>query len=47
MLLESVIAGVLLFCVKDGGDELVLDELSERVRDRLLELRSKPEVPLN
>lgn len=41
VLLESVITGVLLFGVKDGGDDPVLAMLMQHVRDRLAEIRSE------
>jgi hypothetical protein len=39
VLLESVVAGVLLFAVKVGGDEKVLDVLTDGVRLRMAEIR--------
>lgn len=41
VILESVIVGVLLFAVKIGGDEKVLDKLMEGVKERLAEQRVK------
>lgn len=39
IVLESVILGVMLFAVKLGGDDKVLDFLVERVKRRLAEQR--------
>jgi hypothetical protein len=39
ILLESVILGVMLIAVKLGGDEIVLDLIVDRVRERLAEQR--------
>lgn len=39
ILLESVILGVMLIGVRMGGDEIVLDEVVARVKERLAELR--------
>jgi len=41
VLLESVITGVLLFGVKDGGDRAVLDLLFKHVLKRLTVVRKK------
>lgn len=41
VLLESVIVGVMLFVAKVGGDEPVLDKLTENVKARLEEQRAK------
>jgi hypothetical protein len=39
VVLESVILGVMLFGVKTGGDEKVLDEVVLHVKERLSALR--------
>ena len=44
VLLESVIAGVLLFGVKDGGDRPVLDMLFKHVLKRLRSIRKKRQI---
>lgn len=36
---ESVLTGVALACIKFGGDELVLDAIVDRARQRLAEIR--------
>lgn len=41
ILTESVILGVILTVVKLGGDEIVLDTVIERVKQRLAENRLK------
>jgi hypothetical protein len=39
VLLESVILGVVLMCVKLGGDEIVIDEVMDAVKKRLAKER--------
>ena len=39
VLLESVIVGVMLFGVKDGGDKPVLEMLTKHVATRLKQIR--------
>lgn len=39
ILLESVTVGVMLVAAKLGGDEIVVDAFTERVKERLAELR--------
>lgn len=39
VLLESVIMGVMLATARLGGDELLLDKVVERVKERLAEQR--------
>ena len=41
VLTESVLVGVALACIRLGGDEMVLDVIFERARERLAELRLK------
>ena len=45
ILLESIVAGSLMILVKAGGDEKVLDLLTEGVRGRMAELRLKNVIP--
>jgi hypothetical protein len=40
VLLESVITGVMLFAVKPGGDDVVLEQLVDGVKCRLAEHRA-------
>jgi hypothetical protein len=40
VMLETVMAGVLLFAVKDGGDERVISVMAESVKERLAEMRA-------
>lgn len=39
VLMESVIVGVALACIKLGGDEIVLDTMFDAAKDRLAHLR--------
>ena len=39
VVIESVIFGVALTVIKTGGDEVVLDAMMERVKERLAEYR--------
>jgi hypothetical protein len=41
VLTESVLVGVALACIKLGGDELVLDHMFGRAKERLVEIRLK------
>lgn len=43
VLLESIVAGVLLFAVKTGADNRVLDTFIEGVRLRMAEIRLRDE----
>jgi hypothetical protein len=45
VLLESVITGVILFGVKDGGDKPVLNLLFKHVLKRLADVRKKRAKP--
>ena len=47
VLLESVITGVMLFGVKDGGDGPVLAMLMEHVKDRLTAIRAGKKAEMN
>ena len=47
VLLESVITGVMLFGVKDGGDDPVLAMLMQHVKDRLTAIRAGKKAELN
>jgi hypothetical protein len=45
VLLESIVVGVIMFGIKAGGDEHVLDVLVERIKERLAEQRLKDTDP--
>jgi len=47
VVLETVITGVMLYCVLDGGDDEVGDALLERVKVRLAELRARRKAKNN
>lgn len=38
---ESVIVGIALICIRLGGDNIVLDQMFERAKARLAEIRLK------
>lgn len=41
VLTESILVGVALYCIKTGGDEIVLDTMVKGAKDRLAEIRQK------
>lgn len=41
VLTESILVGVALYCIKTGGDEIVLDEIMQGAKSRLAEIRKK------
>lgn len=47
VLLESVVVGVILFGIKEGGDDPVLAAMVERIKLRLEEARLKDKKPEN